>query len=158
MAEFTFNSEPVYDPVTDKVKENATGGKLVAYFNGPALPIYDLNDNPITSITSNPSGQSIMFKADVFQGLVQFGDIAVAVTAVEVAQFAVNAQGAIDTANNAATSSAAAAAAVGTALSRSFKIGRPGATTPTWWGAFTSSNKPTTAEGVQVGDLGILLP
>lgn len=100
MADYTFNSEAVYDAATDLVVENATGGKLVAYFDGPALPIFDLNDNPITEITSNPSGQSIMFKANVYQGLIQFGSVAVAVVAKEVADLAVSASTGVTTLND----------------------------------------------------------
>lgn len=101
MAAYTFRSEALYDPITDIVYENATGGKLVDVLDGPALPIFDLNDNPITEITSGPSGQTLQFKANVYRGLIQFGSAAVFVTAEEVADFAVAAQGAIDTANQA---------------------------------------------------------
>lgn len=103
MAAYTFGSESVVDSTTGAIVKNGTGGKLVTAFDGPALPIYDLNNNPISEITSGPNGSSVPFKADVYMGLVQFGTVAVTVFANEVAAFAVNAQGAIDTANTAAS-------------------------------------------------------
>lgn len=112
MAAYTFRSEALYDPLSDVVVENGSGGKLVAVLDGPALPIYDLNDNPISEITSGPSGQTLQFKADVYRGLIQFGSVAVYVTAEEVADMAIAAQGAIDTANAALAQAEATAAAL----------------------------------------------
>jgi hypothetical protein len=108
VADYTFNSEALYDAVNDVVVEGAVGGKLVSVFNGTALPIFDLNGNPIPEITSNASGQTILFRANVYRGLVQFGSVAVGVTAIEVADFAVNAQAAIATANQAQVDAATA--------------------------------------------------
>jgi len=55
--------------------------------------------------------------------------------------------------------SAESAAAAQAALARSFKIGRPTAgEPPTWWGSFTAATAPTLADGVRVGDEGVLLP
>lgn len=161
MAAYTFASQPVYDPApgaNDPVVGDATGGKFVAAKDGPPLPIYDLNGTPLASLSSNSAGMSTAFTADSFMGFIQFGTLAVPVVAQEVAEFAVNAQDAVAVASSAAATASSASAAVDDALTRALKIGRPGASTPTWWGAFTSSNKPTPAEGVQLGDLGILLP
>ena len=44
---------------------------------------------------------------------------------------------------------------VADALTRAFKIGRPGVSVPTYWGKFTSSDEPTAAEGAVEGDLGV---
>ena len=38
MAAYTFGTVAVYDPISDTVVENATGGKLVAVKDGPAYP------------------------------------------------------------------------------------------------------------------------
>lgn len=111
MAAYTFGTVAVYDPITDLVVENATGGHLVATVGGTAIPIYDLNDSPITQITSNRSGQSIPFKADVLSGLVQFGSVAVTVWANEVGALVANAASAAASAASALTAANAAAAA-----------------------------------------------
>src|SRR5690348_6314622 len=114
MAFYTFGPFAVYDTVTNTVLENATGGKLVAVKDDPAIPIYDLNQVEIADdeITSNAAGQSSMFLAeDVLSALAQFGDVCVAVFANEVAQYALEGHSALAQATDAATSAAAAAAA-----------------------------------------------
>lgn len=108
MTVYTFASHPVVDPATGSVVTNATGGKLVSAVDGAALPITDLNGNPLASITTGRYGQSAMFKAtDVYRGFIQFGAVAVGVVAMEVADDAVAAQGAIATANQVASDVAA---------------------------------------------------
>lgn len=103
MANYTYASLPVYNPVTDQVVENATGGKFVAVKDGAALPIFDFNGTPLASLSSNASGMSTAFTADQYQGFIQFGSLAVPVVAQEVATFAVNAQEAIANAQAAVT-------------------------------------------------------
>lgn len=94
-ADFTYGTYAVYDPITDTVDENATGGKFVLVKDGAAQPIYDLNGTPISQITSNASGQSIQFRADAPNGLIQFGTLAVTVFCNEVGTMAVAAYNAI---------------------------------------------------------------
>jgi hypothetical protein len=60
-------------------------------------------------------------------------------------------------AEDSAQASVTAAVAAQEANTKAFKIGRPGAVVPTWWGEFNSSNEPTAAEGAVAGDLGVLL-
>lgn len=108
MPTYTFQSVGVYDPVTDVVQENATGGKFVLNKDDAGLPIYDLNGSPIAQITSNKSGQSIPFKADYISGLVQFGDLVVAVFAVEVGAYAIEGHNAAAAAADAQVDAAAA--------------------------------------------------
>lgn len=109
MAAYTFGTVAVYDPITDTVVENAVGGHLVAVKDGAPIPIYDLNDSPISQITSNGSGQSSQFKADVNTGLVQFGSVVVTVWANEIGPLAANSAAAVT--NSAAAAAAAAASA-----------------------------------------------
>lgn len=58
---YTYGTYALYDPITDKVVENAVGGKLVLQKDDPGLPLYDLNGNPLgtTVISSNASGQTM---------------------------------------------------------------------------------------------------
>ena len=53
MVWYNYGTVAVYDPVTDTVRENATGGKFVLVKDGPAQPIRDLNGSTISQITSN---------------------------------------------------------------------------------------------------------
>lgn len=85
MVWYTYGTVPVYDPTTDRVIENATGGKFRLVPDGADQPMRDLNATPITSITSNGSGQSSIFQAESLYGVVQFGTVAVTVWANEVA-------------------------------------------------------------------------
>lgn len=108
VAEFTFGTVAVFDATTDKVKEDATGGKLVLVKDGPAQPIFDLNASPISQITSNPSGQSSQFRANIRRGLIQFGSAVVTVFANEVADELDQLDTAVTSAQAAQTSAAAA--------------------------------------------------
>lgn len=109
MALFHFPGQAVL--ANDAILENAVGGTFVDE-NGASIPIYDLNDNPITEITSNAFGQSSTFKADVPAGYIKFGEILNWVFSTAVVEFALNAQSAIDIANSAATQAQQAALAV----------------------------------------------
>jgi hypothetical protein len=119
MTWYTYGTVPVYDPLTDVVTENATGGKFVSAKDGAAIPIYDLNHTPITTLTSNGSGMSLPFTVqDVLTGLVQFGEMVVTVWANEVGDLALEAAGAQEiaaTANDTATSALAGVRALETA-------------------------------------------
>lgn len=109
MATYRYSGQAVV--ANDDILENATGGTFVDATGG-LIPIFDLNDNPITTITSNAFGQSSSFKANVPMGYIKFGSVLNRVFADEIAQFAVNAQAAIDTANTAAAQASAALQAV----------------------------------------------
>lgn len=118
MTRFTYGPLAVFTAggpgQADTVLENATGGKFVTTFNGPAVTVYDFNDQALTSITSSPSGQAQFRVDDLAAGFVQFGTVMVAVTANEVgplAQTAVNNAGAATAAAQSAASAAAAAQA-----------------------------------------------
>jgi hypothetical protein len=100
VATYRFSGQAVV--ANDDILENATGGTFVDEA-GATIPIYDLNDSPISTITSNAFGQSSSFKADVPMGYIKFGSVLNRVFADEIAQFAVNAQAAIATANDALT-------------------------------------------------------
>jgi hypothetical protein len=105
MATYTFPGQPVI--ASDDILENATGGIFVDDADN-VIPIYDVNDLPLGTITSNAFGLSAVFKADVPSGYVKFGSVKNFVTCKEIVQFALNAQSAIATANaaNAAAQSA----------------------------------------------------
>ncbi len=109
VADFTFGTYAVYDPIADVVLENAAGGHLVLVKGGTAQSIYDLDGSPITEIVANGSGQTQLFRADVGHGLLQFGDLVVTVWANEIAAYAIAAQTAVASAQSAADSAAAAA-------------------------------------------------
>lgn len=94
-ADYTYGTYAVYDPTTNTEVDNGTGGKFVLVVDGAAQPIYDLLGNPITEITSNALGQSSQFRANVPNGLIQFGTTAVTVFANEVGAMAVAAFNAI---------------------------------------------------------------
>jgi hypothetical protein len=111
MATYRFSGQAVL--ADDDILENATGGIFVDA-NGATIPIFNLTDDPISTITSNAFGQSSSFKANVPMGYIKFGEVLNRVFADEIAEFAVNAQDAVDTANEAlATANAALAAVAG---------------------------------------------
>lgn len=111
MVWYTYGTVAVYDPATNEVLENATGGKFRLALGGPDQPIRDVNGTPITSITSNEVGQSSIFQAESLYGVVQFGSIAVTVWANEVAQQLVALQTYMTSITQAVTDAQAAAAA-----------------------------------------------
>lgn len=107
MAAYTYSGQAVL--ADDDILENATGGTFVDAA-GTSIPIYDLNNNPIVTISSNAFGLSSSFKANVPMGYIKFGSVLNRVFADEIAQFAVDAQGAVaDAATALATANAALA-------------------------------------------------
>jgi hypothetical protein len=113
MATYRFSGQAVV--ANDDILEGATGGTFVDAV-GANIPIFDLNDNPITEITSNAFGQSSNFKANVPMGYIKFGSVLNRVFADEIAQMALDAQGATATANAALATANAALASTGSGL------------------------------------------
>lgn len=114
MTWYTFGPVPVYDArpgATNKIVVNGTGGKAVLTKDGAALDILDMNGTPITEITSNQDGMSIVFQAQTLYCLVQFGDIVNPAWAVEVAAMLANQDQVLQAAQDAVTAAQAAVAA-----------------------------------------------
>lgn len=82
-AEFTYEPFLLLDTATNQPQANSTGGLLKSP-SGQAIPVYDLNGNPLTSLTTGPFGVGSGFRADVGVGLVSFGSLALPATSIEV--------------------------------------------------------------------------
>lgn len=138
---YTFGPVNVYDATpgsTNRIKQNGTGGKFVLTKDGAPLAIRDLNGTPITEITTNEDGQSILFQAQALRGLVQFGDIVNLAWANEVGDQLADQAQVLDAAN-------AAVAAAQAAVTAASNIGAGG--TGVADGAVTSTKIATGAVG-----------
>lgn len=153
MTDFVYEASVALDP--------SQGGVLVRSATGA---VYAKSDTGLTSplTVRGPAGDSKTVIVSSSQGVIEAfiatdhaeviwasGPYAIVLSSVTGLK-----QAAEDAAGAAVTASDAAAAAA----AKAFRIGRPGATTPTWWGEFTTGTAPTAEEGANGGDLGVLLP
>lgn len=132
MPDYTFPSGTV---LVEGSGEFAVGATGVLRVDGEQVQVYDLNDSPIPSIFVGPRGVHQAFKADVPDGLLDFGSTLMPVVSVEShraglraielaedaqRQAADNLQAALDARDDAAESASAAqqAAAVVVATPR----------------------------------------
>jgi hypothetical protein len=115
------------------------------------LAIRDPTDgSAIGEVSISALGVSQRFQAEV-PFVMGKGDTGPAV-------FLQSADGILEQVQLAAQAAASSASSANDAASRSFRLGRPDATAPTWWGQFTADNAPTALEGARAGDMGLLLP
>jgi hypothetical protein len=105
VADYTFAPAPVIEEVTGDLAIGVTGILRDSTTNNP-VQIYDLNDSPIASITVGPKGAHGAFKADVPNGVLDFGSVLLPSSSLEQQAAGLIA---VDTANEAATDAAAAA-------------------------------------------------
>lgn len=82
MADYTFAGNTVLVEGTGEFAVGATG-VLRTSSDGPPLPIYDLNDSPISEIIVGPRGVHQAFKADEPDGLLDFGSAMIPVVSQE---------------------------------------------------------------------------
>lgn len=75
MAEFTFGPALVLVQDTDTPAPEGTTGVLRPKGGGDPLPIWDLNNSPITSVRVGRFGVHQAFRADVHQGELDFGSV-----------------------------------------------------------------------------------
>lgn len=69
----------------DQVLEGEEGGIFSETLNGPALPLFDFNDESIPSITSSPAGQAQWrVDQDGLAGWVRFGEVSVRVVSNDI--------------------------------------------------------------------------
>lgn len=74
MAAYTYSPAPVLVEATGELAIGATGQLLAADGSG-AVPVYDLNDSLLASILVGPKGVHQAFKADIPNGVLDFGSV-----------------------------------------------------------------------------------
>ncbi|MGN8245226.1 hypothetical protein ACTHAM_002345 [Cellulomonas soli] len=150
--EYLYESIPALDPVTGQLAPNSEGQVYaptdVALAN--PLTVRGASGVPMTSIKAGPQGLIEVFRVDEHPKVLWVsGSLPpIVLTSLDGLQAAADA---------AAASAASSAAAAEEALSRSVRLGRPGAQVWTDWGTFTAANAPTVAEGAVAGDRGVML-
>lgn len=152
MTDYVFDGWPALDPVSGLLSKDASGVVYAEADVAETTPLTVRDSAGVTksSVRSGPQGVLETFIAtDHPRVWWVSGGFKFLLTSTKGLEQA--AQGAAEAAVVAATAAQQAAA-------KAFRIGRPGATTPTWWGAFTTGTAPTAEEGAQQGDLGVLLP
>lgn len=106
MARYTYGPMGLFSAggngLPDVIVENGTGGIFSATLNGPALPVYDFNDQPILSISSSASGQAQWRVDDQLVGWVRFGSLSVRVMSNDAGELLQNTAAAVAAANAAA--------------------------------------------------------
>lgn len=115
MAIYTYAPAPVLVEITGEFAIGATG-VFRATEGGTPVTITDLNDSPIPNIVVGPKGAHQAFKADIPNGVIDFGSVLLPTASLEQQEAALQAeqiaaQAAVDAAAAAASSQAAAAAA-----------------------------------------------
>jgi hypothetical protein len=125
MPEYTFGPAPVLIEATGEFAIGATG-VLRATEDGQAVQVYDLNDSPLPSIAVGPKGAHQAFRADVPNGVLDFGSVLLPKVCDEAQVAALTAQ---EVASGAATDAATALAAVTLGLEQIVFAG-DNATTP----------------------------
>lgn len=118
MADFTYPPGTVLDESTGEFSVGSTG--VLRNANGDAVDIFDLNDSPIPSIRVGARGVHEAFKANVPDGLLDFGSTLMPVVsqeshraglqAIQVAEAAVESAQSAETAASDAANSARDAA------------------------------------------------
>lgn len=107
MAAYTYPAAPVLVETTGEFAIGATG-VLLPSGGGSAVQVYDLNDSPISSIVVGPKGAHQAFKADISDGVLDFGSVLLPTISIEQSRAGLTA---ITTANAALTAATAAQAA-----------------------------------------------
>lgn len=105
MADYTFPPAPV---LVEETGEFAIGaiGVLRATEGGDPVSVYDLNDSPLPNIVVGPKGAHQAFKADIPDGVLDFGSVLLPTQSLEAARAGLTA---LDTANDALAAAEAAA-------------------------------------------------
>ncbi|TYP82085.1 hypothetical protein [Blastococcus xanthinilyticus] len=104
MPDFTYGPAPVLVEASGDFAIGATGTFRAS--DGTPAPIYDLNGSPLASITVGPKGAHQAFKADIPDGVLDFGSVELPAVSIEAISAALDAQQA---AREASASAAAAA-------------------------------------------------
>lgn len=150
---YVFDGWPALDPVTGFLAKDASFTIYAESDISEAspLPVLDASGTPLPGglVKSGPQGVLATFIADPARVWAVSGGFKFLLTSTK---------GLEESAQAAAQAAAASASAAADSAANAFKIGRPGAVPPTWWGEFTTSNAPTASEGAVQGDLGVLLP
>lgn len=152
MTDYVFDSIPALDPVSGLLAKDSVG---LVYAEADVaettpLPIRDSGGVAKTSVRSGPQGVlEVFITTDHPRVWWVSGGFKFLLT---------SSKGLEQAAQAAAEAAATSATAAQEAAAKAFRIGRPGATTPAWWGAFTTGTAPTAEEGAVEGDLGVLLP
>lgn len=89
---YTFPAAPVHVESTGGFAIGSTG-VLRAYVGGEAVPMWDMNDSPITSVTVGQAGAYPDFKADIPDGVMDFGSVPITAISKESFTAALDAKG-----------------------------------------------------------------
>lgn len=104
MADYTYPPAPVFVETTGELAIGATGVLRTVDGVDP-IPVYDLNDSPLPSILVGPKGAHQAFKADIAEGVLDFGSVLLPTISLEQYRAALTVVG---VANQAAADAAAA--------------------------------------------------
>ena len=96
MAAYTFGPAPVLVEATGEFAIGATG-VLRESAGGAEIPIFDLNDSPLSSILVGPKGAHQAFKSDVASGVLDFGSVELPTISLEALTAALTVQAQTDT-------------------------------------------------------------
>lgn len=104
MPEYTYSPAPVLVETTGEFAIGATG-VLRPLDGGDPVPVFDLNDSPLLSVQVGPRGAHQAFKADIPNGVLDFGSTQIVAVSVEAITAALTAIGIANDAMNAALTS-----------------------------------------------------
>ncbi|MCZ2837127.1 phage upper tail fiber protein [Modestobacter sp. VKM Ac-2985] len=107
MPDFTFSPSAVLVESTGDFAIGATG-VLRVVAGGATVPVYDLNGSALPNIVVGPKGAHQAFKADIPDGILDFGSVLLPAVSNESLTAAIDAQQAAQAAQSAAESAAAA--------------------------------------------------
>lgn len=110
---YSFASQPIIDPITGLPVIDATGGVLLDPRTGTAVPMADMNGNPVDQISGNSYGQSMQFRSTQLAVLVQFGTVNVQAPSIEMFDLVQTTADAVAAAQSAAAAAQAAASGGG---------------------------------------------
>lgn len=91
MPDYTFAPAPVLVETTGEFAIGAVG-VLRATDNGDPVTIYDLNDSPIAGVLVGPKGAHAAFKADISDGVLDFGSVILPTESLEQRRAALEAR------------------------------------------------------------------
>jgi hypothetical protein len=115
VAAYTFPPAPVLIETTGAFAIGAAG-VMRPTTGGDPVPLYDLNDLPLASILVGPKGAHQAFKADIPDGVLDFGSVLLPASSLEQQRAALNAVEVAASASSAANTALAAASAAQAAV------------------------------------------